>query len=185
MQSLRNRAGLPRCAIVAMGVSGCGKSTLVAHLAAYLSCPALEGDDFHAAASIAKMRTGQPLDDADRWPWLDRLGAAIGSTVREDGMALAACSALKRSYRDYLVKEAGEPVLFVFLEGTQEVIASRMAARVHEYMPASLLASQFATLEVPEADENAVAIPITLTVEQIAERAVKAVPHLKAFKRKQ
>ena len=76
-------------------------------------------------------------------------------------------------------------MLFIFLEGTQEVIASRMAARNHEYMPASLLASQFATLEVPAADENAVAIPVTLTVEQIAERAVKAVPHLKAFKRKQ
>ena len=101
------------------------------------------------------------------------------------GVAIGACSALKRSYRDYLLKEAGEPILFVFLDGTEELIASRMAARVHEYMPLTLLASQFATLEVPEADENVLAIPITLTIEQIADRAVKAVPHLKAFKRKQ
>ena len=98
---------------------------------------------------------------------------------------IVACSALKRSYRDHLVKEAGEPILFVFLDGTEALIASRMAARTHEYMPLTLLASQFATLEVPAADENAVAIPVTLTVEQIADQAVKAVPHLKSFKRKQ
>ena len=165
MQSLRNRAGLPRCAIVAMGVSGCGKSTLVAHLAAYLSCPALEGDDFHAAASIAKMRTGQPLDDADRWPWLDRLGAAIGSTVREDGMALAACSALKRSYRERLERAAGVPLLFVLLDGERGEIAARLDARESHYMAPSLLDSQLALLERPAADERALALHCYAPIE--------------------
>ncbi len=83
------------------------------------------------------------------------------------------------------MQEAGEPILFVFLDGTEELIASRMATRSHEYMPTTLLASQFATLEVPEPDENVLTLPITLTVDAIADRAVKAVPHLKAFKRKQ
>jgi gluconokinase len=98
---------------------------------------------------------------------------------------VGALSALKRAYRDYLTEIAGEPILFVFLEGTEEVIAARMASRKHEYMPASLLKSQFATLEVPGADENVFAVPVTLTIEQIAEKVVKAVPHLRSFRRKQ
>ena len=84
-----------------------------------------------------------------------------------------------------MVKEAGEPILFVFLEGTAELIGSRIATRTHEYMPATLLASQFATLEMPAADENVLPVPVTLSVEAIAERVVKAVPYLKSFRRKQ
>jgi gluconokinase len=113
------------------------------------------------------------------------LARALHEAAGAKGVAVGACSALKRSYRDYLIEQAGEPVLFIFLQGTQEMIASRMAVRAHEYMPPSLLASQLATLEPPGPDENALAIPITLTVEQIAERALKAAPHLKSFKRKQ
>src|SRR4051812_30619663 len=122
-----------------MGVSGCGKSTLVADLAATLGCPAFEGDDFHAAASIAKMRAGQPLDDADRWPWLDRLGAAIGAAASDNGVAAAACSALKRSYRARLAQAAGVPLLFVLLDGTRDEIAAQLATRAGHYMPPSLL----------------------------------------------
>ena len=103
----------------------------------------------------------------------------------QKGVAVGACSALRRAYREHLTREAGEPILFVYLEGDEELIASRIASRQHEYMPASLLASQFATLEVPGADENALTLPVTLPVEAIAERAVKAVPHLKSFARKQ
>ena len=149
---------LPRCAIVAMGVSGSGKSTLVACLAARLDCPAIEGDDYHAAASVAKMRAGQPLDDADRWPWLDRLGQTIGATVAEAGIAVAACSALKRSYRRRLEAAAGIPLLFVLLDGTRDAIAGRLATRTAHYMPATLLDSQFAALERPAADENALVL---------------------------
>jgi len=150
--------GLPICAIVVMGVSGCGKSTLVADLAAHLSCPAFEGDDFHAEESVAKMRAGQPLDDADRWPWLDRLGAAIGSAVRENGIAVAACSALKRRYRERLERAAGVTLLFVFLDGDRGEIAAQLAMRKGHYMPPSLLDSQFAALERPAADEHALTL---------------------------
>lgn len=167
MQAQRNITGLPRCAIVAMGVSGCGKSTLVARLAAQLSCPGLEGDDFHGEESIAKMRLGQPLDDADRWPWLDRLGAAIGSAVRADGIALVACSALKRRYRERLEQAAGIPLLFVLLDGDRDEIAAHLAARTSHYMPPSLLDSQFAALERPMADERALVLHCYSPIEDL------------------
>jgi gluconokinase len=162
-----NGTGLPPCAIVVMGVSGCGKSTLVTHLAASLSCPGLEGDDFHAPESIAKMRTGQALDDADRWPWLDRLGAAIGDAVREEGVALAACSALKRRYRERLEQAAGLPLLFVLLDGARDEIAAHLATRTSHYMPPSLLDSQFAALERPMPDERALILHCYAPVEDL------------------
>ncbi|NYT41940.1 gluconokinase [Sphingomonas sp. R-74633] len=150
-----------------MGVSGCGKSTLVAHLAAHLGAPAFEGDDFHSASSVAKMRAGEPLDDTDRWPWLDRLGAAIGAAVRTDGVAVAACSALKRSYRERLEQAAGVPLAFVLLDGEREEIAPRLAARAGHYMAPSLLDSQFATLERPTADERALALHCYRPIEEL------------------
>lgn len=154
----QNHPGLPPCGIIAMGVSGCGKSTLVAHLAAQWACPAFEGDDFHAPASIAKMRAGQPLEDADRWPWLDRVGAAIGAAVTDNGVAVAACSALKRSYRERLERAARVPLRFVLLDGERSEIAERLGARTGHYMPPGLLDSQFATLERPADDEPALAL---------------------------
>jgi gluconokinase len=167
VQSRWDKSGLPRCAIVAMGVSGSGKSTLIEDLAAHLACPAYEGDSFHAAASITKMRAGRPLEDSDRWPWLDRLGKAIGSAVREGGLALAACSALKRSYRERLEAAAGVPLLFVMLDGEKDEIALRLAARTSHYMPASLLDSQFAVLERPSADERALVLHCYTPVEDL------------------
>lgn len=167
VEAQRKMIGLPPCAIVAMGVSGCGKSTLVAHLAAHLGAPAFEGDDFHSEASVAKMRAGQPLDDADRWPWLDRLGAAVGAAVREQGIAVAACSALKRSYRERLERAAGVPLAFVLLEGEREEIAPHLAARAGHYMAPSLLDSQFATLERPGEDERALALHCYRPVEEL------------------
>ena len=158
MQAQPKIAALPPCAIVAMGVSGCGKSTLVADLAAHLGCPAFEGDDFHAPASVAKMRAGRPLGDADRWPWLDRLGAAIGAGVADKGIAVVACSALKRSYRERLERAAGVPLLFVLLDGERDEIAAQLATRHSHYMPPSLLDSQFAALERPAADERALTL---------------------------
>jgi len=158
---------MPPCAIIAMGVSGCGKSTLVAHLAAHLGAQALEGDDFHSIDSVAKMRAGQPLDDSDRWPWLDRLGAAIGVAVRHEGLAFAACSALKRSYRERLEKAAGVPLIFVLLDGERDEIAPHLAARAGHYMPPSLLDSQFATLERPAADERALVLHCYQPIEAL------------------
>lgn len=156
---------MPPFAIVTMGVSGCGKTTLTADLAAYLECPAFEGDDFHSTASVAKMRAGQPLTDEDRWPWLDRLGAAIGAGVAEGGIAVAACSALKRSYRVRLEHAAGVPLLFVLLDGEREEIAAHLATRQSHYMPLSLLDSQLATLERPGDDERALTLHCYAPVE--------------------
>lgn len=168
-----------------MGVASCGKSVTGQAIARRLHAPFLDGDKFHPAANKEKMRAGIPLTDEDRWPWLSNLAETLRDVAGIKGVAVGACSALKRSYREHLIKMAGEPILFVFLDGSKELIASRIATREHEYMPASLLDSQFATLETPGPDENVLTLPVTLPVETLADRAVAAVPHLKAFKRKQ
>jgi carbohydrate kinase (thermoresistant glucokinase family) len=176
---------VPARILIVMGVSSSGKSVVGKAISRRLHAPFLDGDGYHPPANKDKMRAGIPLVDEDRWPWLSTLAHALHDAAEQKGVAVGACSALKRSYRDYLIQEAGEPILFVFLDGTEEVIANRMAIRTHEYMPLTLLASQFATLEVPAADENVLPLPVTLPIEAIAERAVKAVPHLRSFKRKQ
>lgn len=176
---------IPSRIIVVMGVASSGKTVTGQAIARRLHAPFLDGDDFHPPANKDKMRAGIPLVDDDRWPWLASLAHALREAAGLKGVAVGACSALKRAYRDTLVREAGEPILFVYLDGTLELIAARIASRQHEYMPASLLVSQFATLEVPAPDENALPVPVTLPVETIADRVVKAVPHLKGFKRKQ
>lgn len=144
--------------LVVMGVSGCGKSTVAAALAAALDARFLDGDDFHPEANIAKMRGGTPLSDADRWPWLDRLGQALAAG---EGRAVAACSALRRAYRDRLRAAAGEPVRFLHLAAPEAVIAARLAARAGHFMPPALLASQFASLEPPGPDEDAVTLDVS------------------------
>ncbi|MEN3745996.1 gluconokinase [Sphingomonas sp. HF-S3] len=172
VQAQLKRSGSPPYGIVVMGVSGCGKSTLVEHLAARLAVPAFEGDAFHSSASVAKMRSGQPLDDDDRWPWLDRLGASIGGAVRDHGSAVAACSALKRSYRERLERAAGVPLMFVLLDGAHGEIAPRLAARANHYMAPALLDSQFATLERPGADENALVVHCYRPVEALGSEVI-------------
>ncbi len=138
--------------IVVMGVSGSGKSTILRALEERLGWPAAEGDEFHPAANIEKMRSGHALSDEDRWPWLDAIGDWIGEREAVGGNGLVACSALKRAYRDRL--RAGHPsVWFALLTLPAQLIAERVAHRVHEYMPASLLGSQLQALEPLEADE--------------------------------
>ena len=133
--------------VVLMGVSGSGKTVVGQALAAELGWPFFDGDDFHPPANVAKMAAGTPLDDADRWPWLDRLASEMAAVNARGGNAVLACSALRQAYRDRLCR-AGD-VRFVHLEGDPETIAARLAARSHRYMPPTLLASQFATLEAP------------------------------------
>lgn len=140
-----------------MGVSGSGKSTLGIELARALRCRFLEGDDFHAPDAIAKMRRGEALSDTDRWPWLDRLGAAIGHAVADEGLVVAACSALRRSYRERLVGAIAAPARFVLLDNDRDELRRRVAHRPHHYMPPSLLDSQLQTLERPGAQEQAAA----------------------------
>jgi gluconokinase len=126
-----------------MGVSGCGKSTVGALLAHKLGCEFLDADEFHPPENVAKMASGTPLSDADRKPWLERLNAEL----KKRRQVVLACSALKEAYRRQLA--AGLDVRFVHLRGSIELIRSRLAERQHRYMPASLLESQFATLEAP------------------------------------
>ena len=134
--------------VLLMGVSGSGKTTTGQALADALGCPFCDGDDLHPEANVAKMAAGQPLTDADRWPWIDRIGEAMGVILARGGNAVFACSALKRAYRQRL-QRAGD-VRIVFMKGDAETIAARLAARAHRFMPASLLPSQFAALEEPE-----------------------------------
>jgi carbohydrate kinase (thermoresistant glucokinase family) len=175
----------PARIIIVMGVSSSGKSTVGKAIGRRLHAPFLDGDGYHPPANKKKMRAGIPLTDEDRWPWLETLALALRDAANQKGSSVGACSALKRAYRALLTEKAGEPILFVFLEGTKEVIAQRIAGRQHEYMPASLLDSQFATLEVPAEDENVLKVSVLDPVETIATKVTKELDHLKTFKRGQ
>jgi carbohydrate kinase (thermoresistant glucokinase family) len=148
-----------------MGVSGAGKSSVAALLAGRLGWPFAEGDDMHPQANIDKMAAGHGLDDADRWPWLDLVAAWIREHVAAGEGGIVTCSALKRRYRDVL---RGPGVLFVYLTSPKEQIAQRLLARHGHFMPAALLDSQFADLEPPGPDENALSIEVAGTAEQTA-----------------
>jgi gluconokinase len=154
-----------------MGVAGSGKSTLGAALAGMIDSPFLEADDFHSPEAIAKMRAGIPLNDDDRWPWLDRLGRAIAAKVHDHSVAVATCSALKRTYRNRLREVIPAPVAFVLADTAPEELLRRMTARTDHYMPPSLLTSQLQTLERPGSDELAITIdsrrPVEASCEQI------------------
>lgn len=170
----------PARIVICMGVSSCGKTVTGQAIAERLKVPFLDADGFHSKANKDKMRAGIPLTDDDRWPWLASFAHALHDAAEREGMAIGACSALRRAYRDYLIAQAGEPILFVYLKGSQALIAERIAKRQHEYMPASLLPSQFATLEEPAPDENALTEPVTLSVDEIADRVVKEIEQLAA-----
>jgi len=150
-----------------MGVSGCGKSTVGALLAQRLGCEFLDGDEFHPPENVAKMASGVPLTDADRRPWLERLNAEL----RKRENAVLACSALKQSYRDILAQ--GADCRFVHLRGPIELIRSRLESRRHRYMPASLLESQFATLEPPA---RAIDIDVARPAADCVERILAQLP---------
>lgn len=158
--------------ILVMGVSGCGKSTVGEELARRLGGQFLEGDDYHPPENKKLMGAGVPLTDRERWPWFDNLRAEIESALASSPRrpVVASCSALKRSYRDYLLRGFEGRSRLVFLSGDFELIHSRMKARDHEYMPASLLESQFATLEEPTSEEGA----IRLSIEQAPGEIVSA-----------
>lgn len=166
--------------VIVMGVSGCGKSTVAAGVAEALGSAMIDGDDLHLPESVAKMRAGIPLDDADRWPWLDRIGQSLLTPPGAEANhgCVIACSALKRVYRDRL-REAAASVYFIFLDGDVTLIAERMAKRTGHYMQPGLLASQVRTLERPGHDETDV---LRLDISQpIPALVAQAVAHLKAL----
>ncbi|MDF2377476.1 MAG: gluconokinase [Verrucomicrobiales bacterium] len=152
--------------IVIMGVSGCGKTTIASRLANALGGTYLEGDSFHPPENKARMGQGIPLNDDDRWPWFDILIAAAKETLQDGQTPVLSCSALKQAYRDYLFASF-ENFRLIFLEGSFELIKSRMDARDHEYMTSDLLRSQFETLEDPEPSENMLTLSIEKTPEEI------------------
>lgn len=156
-----------RPAIVVMGVSGSGKSTLGSLLAKELGCPFIEGDELHDPGSVEKMRQGIPLNDLDRWPWLDRLGKAIRHGVEESGVAVAACSALKLRYRQRLAAAIDAPVSFIMLETNRDELLRRLAMRKGHYMPPSLLSSQLDTLERPGEAECALILDSSHSPEEL------------------
>ena len=158
--------------VIVMGVSGCGKSVAGSRLAQKLNAHYAEGDEFHSEANIEKMRSGTPLTDDDRWPWLRSIAGTIAEWRSEGKNAVIACSALRKVYREILA-DGHDDVVFAHLKGSMELISSRLAVRKHEYMPASLLRSQFDTLEEPdEKVENTITIDIDKKPEAIVEEIV-------------
>jgi gluconokinase len=157
-------------AAVVMGVTSCGKTTLGEALAKALQVKFVEGDSLHPPANIAKMSSGQPLNDEDRWPWLSK----VGESLRGSEGIITSCSSLKKIYRDLIVAEAARPVMFIHLDGPREVLAARIAARKGHFMPPSLLDSQLATLERLSAGENFVTVPIAVALEDQVALASKA-----------
>ena len=163
--------------IVVMGVSGSGKSTVARTLATELGLCMVDGDDWHLPESVAKMRSGIALEDADRWPWLDRIGRYLAEDSQQSAQGrIVACSALKRAYRDR-IRQLAPAVRFIFLDGEPELIRQRMALRIGHYMQPELLASQLQTLERPQPDEvDVIAIDIQDPPEQLVALAIRALP---------
>jgi gluconokinase len=155
-----------------MGVSGSGKTTVGRELARRLGVDYAEADEFHPPENIAKMSSGQPLTDEDRWPWL----RAIAEWIRDhaDSGGVVTCSALKRKYRDVL--RTGGPVFFLHLHGSRDLIARRLEARKGHFMPPALLDSQFADLEPLEPDEPGAVLDIDAPPEELVDRALALIP---------
>ena len=155
--------------VLIMGVSGCGKSTIGEKVAEKIGAIYLEGDELHPPENIAKMSSGVPLEDEDRWPWFDRIVESAKEELAKHETVLVGCSALKQSYRDYLFQDFAES-LVVFLDGSFDLIHGRMQEREH-FMPPSLLESQFATLERPlESDPGCLTVAIENEIETIVDQ---------------
>ena len=179
LKNLPGRTGpdRPVAAIVVMGVTGCGKTAVGDAIAQRLGWRFVEGDRLHPPENVAKMASGQPLVDADREGWLDAIGAAIADGIRGGHGVVAACSALKRRYRDRL--RSFEPdILFVYLSIDRETAWQRVSSRKGHFMPASLVDSQFAALEPPQADEFAMNLnglePVDVLSSQTTDRMLSS-----------
>ncbi len=157
--------GVRSTILLLMGVSGSGKSSVALELERLLGWKFEEGDDLHPPANVAKMRAGHPLTDEDRWPWLARIAQWIDERIAAGEPGIITCSDLKHAYRRITVGDR-KGVLLVFLRAEEPVIGARVAARTHRYMPASLLHSQFETLEEPGADEHAIIVPVEGTIAE-------------------
>ncbi|HET7800346.1 MAG TPA: gluconokinase [Humibacillus xanthopallidus] len=159
--------------VVVMGVSGSGKTTVATGLAAAMGWTFAEGDDFHSAANVEKMRSGVALTDDDRWPWLETIGAWISGKEAAGESAVVTCSALRRAYRDVLRRDRPH-VRFLHVEAPGAVIADRVEHRAGHYMPPSLLPSQLATLEPLAPDEPGVTVTAEGAPDEVLSRCLLA-----------
>jgi gluconokinase len=160
-----------RLAVVVMGVSGSGKSSVGEGLATALGIDFVDGDGLHSPENVAKMASGTPLVDDDRWPWLDRIGATLADRTTYPAGIVVACSALRKIYRDRIRAAAGGAIHFVFLDAPQALVQERLGARKGHFMPPSLLASQFATLERPTGEPDVLPVAVDVSVAEIVRRA--------------
>jgi gluconokinase len=158
--------------IVVMGVAGSGKTTVGAMLAGRLGWTYAEADDFHPPANIQKMAAGHPLTDADRWPWLEAIGRWIDERRAAGEAGVVSCSGLKRKYREVLRRDRPE-VRLVFLNGSRELLASRLVARHGHFMKPGMLDSQLADLEPPDPDEHATVVSVDATPPEVAEAILR------------
>jgi gluconokinase len=160
------------CALIVMGVAGSGKTTIGERLAERLSQRSPwryeDADTFHPASNVEKMKSGHPLTDEDRWPWLKAIGAEIDRVCMTGERMVVGCSALRRAYRDVLV-HGRDDVRMIYLDGSQSLIADRISRRKGHFMPPELLASQFDTLEPPGADEHPIVVSIDGSVDVIVD----------------
>lgn len=154
---------------VVMGVTGCGKSSIAEGVARQTSATFIEADDLHDDANIAKMASGEPLTDDDRWPWLQRVASAIHTSPAP---VVVSCSCLKRAYRDVLRDQSKLAIGFVHLHTDRDIIATRMAKRSDHFMPVSLLDSQIAILEHLDADETGLLVDVNRSIDLIVDDAV-------------
>ena len=158
--------------VVVMGVSGSGKSTVAALLAGSLGCQFQEGDDLHPRENVEKMRSGTPLTDADRLPWLRKIAEEIDGWRAGGECGVLTCSALKRSYRDIIIGDR-QGVVLVYLKGSRDLVRQRLVARHEHFMPVALLDSQFATLEEPTPGEHPIIVDVGGQPAEIADEIAR------------
>ncbi|ANS83970.1 Gluconokinase [Vibrio scophthalmi] len=158
--------------VIVMGVCACGKSTIGEQLAQKLGRKFIDGDDLHPRANIQKMASGQPLNDDDRKPWLERIRDASYSLESKNEHGIIVCSALKKKYRDQ-IREGNENVTFLFLDGNKELIMDRMRQRQGHFMKENMVNSQFETLERPDAEPQTIVVGIDCSIEEIVDNAAQ------------
>ena len=159
--------------IIVMGVCGSGKSSIGLKVASALGAKFIDGDDLHPRANIQKMAGGNPLNDEDRAPWLERIQIGRAHVWQKNELGVIVCSALKKQYRDQ-IREGNESVHFLFLDGSQSLILDRMRARQGHFMREGMVKSQFETLERPDGEAGVFRVDIDGTFEQVVDRAVTA-----------
>ncbi|MGD1504777.1 gluconokinase [Vibrio harveyi] len=160
--------------VVVMGVCASGKTTIGEHLAKKLGRKFIDGDDLHPRANIQKMASGQPLNDDDRKPWLERIRDAAYSLESKNEHGIIVCSALKKIYRDQ-IREGNENVTFLFLDGSKELILERMRARQGHFMKENMVNSQFEALERPENEPRTIFVSIDATIDDVVSNAAELI----------